>query len=93
MSIIEYDYYITNEKTQEPLVQELFSKCVRPTPPTISLPQYIPSNFFVEVFEGVCWWTSVVVEEFESPLSKQQFFEISFPLTQTLQAYSHAQLC
>jgi hypothetical protein len=71
MFIIEYDYFATNEQTQDTFVEEIFAEYIRPTPPIISLPQNIPLDMFVDVFDSGCWWTGVVVEEFESPLSQQ----------------------
>ena len=35
---VQYDNFITNKFTQEPLVEELFLEDIRPRPPIISLP-------------------------------------------------------
>ena len=91
--VIQYDHFIIDELTWEPLIEEFFIEYIRPTPPLLSLPGYIPLDFVVDVYENDCWWSGMVFEKFESPLSQQQFFEIYFPHTQTLQAYSQAHLC
>ena len=57
-----------------------------------SLPEYISMDLVVDVFENNCWLTGVVIDVFESPLSHQKKFEIFFPKTKTLQAYSHSLL-
>ena len=66
---IQYDNFITDEVTQEPLVEDLFLEDIRPRPPIVSLPRYIPLDFAVDVFENDSWWSGIVVDKFKSPLS------------------------
>ena len=88
--IIEYNSFITDEWTHGHPIDELYSKYIRPLPPVVSLPQDISVDLVVDVFKNSCWWTGVVVDSFESPLSHQKLFEIFFPHNQTLQVYSHS---
>ena len=61
---IQYDHFIIDELTQEPLIEEIFSNHIRPTPPIVSLLGYIPLDLDVDVIENDCWWSSMVVDKF-----------------------------
>ena len=82
--VIQYDHFIIDELTREPLIEEIVVDHIRPTPPVVPLPAYIPLDLVVDVFQNDCWWSGVVADKFQSPLSQQQFFEIYFPHTQLL---------
>ena len=56
------------------------------------MPSYIKDDLRVEVLENDCWWRGVIYDRFESPLSKEEFFEIYFPNTKTLNPFSRSQL-
>ena len=67
---VQYDNFITDEFTQESLIEEFFAHDIRPRPPIISLLQYIPLDLAVDVFENDSWWSGIVVHKFKSPLSR-----------------------
>ena len=48
--VIQYDHFIIDEVTREPLIKEIVADHIRPTPPVVPLPTYIPLDLVVDVF-------------------------------------------
>ena len=49
-----YDHFINNKWDRKPLIEEFFIEYLRPIPPPNNLPNFIPKQYCVELFDNDC---------------------------------------
>ncbi|GLJ34544.1 hypothetical protein SUGI_0694760 [Cryptomeria japonica] len=89
----QYDRFITEDLNGEPLVEEVYLKNMRPIPPYKQMPIDCSPGFAVEALDTDCWWRGIILNKFISPFDGKELFQIYFPNTCTMKAYSKSDLC
>ena len=63
---IRYDHFIIDELTREPLTEEIVVDHIRPTPPIVSLPGYLPLDLVVDRVTFLLFRLAYVTVEFDN---------------------------